>query len=77
MPLFLLDDLLRKSMTRRNVIQSDLIKFIHSVKATKFCEISTLLLTADWHYIGQKEGGDFAKFCGLLKMYDLYFFLVS
>ena len=22
----------------------------------------------DWHYIGQIYGGDFAKFCGLLKI---------
>ena len=29
-----------------------LLKFIYSEKATKFCEIFTLLF--DWHYIGQK-----------------------
>ena len=38
--------------------------------------LQNLHLIFDWHYIGQKEGGDFAKFCGLLKMYELYFFLV-
>ena len=25
----------------------------------------------DWQYIGQKIGGDFAKFCGLLRIYEL------
>ena len=27
----------------------------------------------DWQYIGQIIGGDFAKFCGLLRKYELYF----
>ena len=31
-----------------------------------------LHLTFDWHYIGQKYGGDFTKFCGLLRIYELY-----
>ena len=31
-----------------------------------------LPLTFDWHYIGQKYGEDFAKFCGLLRIYELY-----
>ena len=26
----------------------------------------------DWQYIGQIFGGDFAKFCGLLRIYELY-----
>ena len=30
------------------------------------------LLTFDWHYIGQKFGGVFSKFCGLLRIYELY-----
>ena len=25
----------------------------------------------DWHYIGQIHGGDFAKFCGLPRIYEL------
>ena len=29
-------------------------------------------LTFDWHYIGQKYGEDFANFCGLLRIYELY-----
>ena len=28
--------------------------------------------TFDWHYSGQKQGGDFARFCGLLRIYELY-----
>ena len=43
-----------------------IIKFVYSEKATKFCEISTLLLSTV-----QKLGGDFAKFCGLLRIYEL------
>ena len=31
-----------------------------------------LPLTFDWHYIGQIIGGEFAKFCGLLRIYELY-----
>ena len=27
----------------------------------------------DWHYKGQVIGGDFAKFCGLLRIYELYY----
>ena len=27
----------------------------------------------DWQYIGQIIGGDFAKYCGLLRIYQLYF----
>ena len=44
------------------------VKFIHSEKDTKFCEISTLFLS---YVCSQKLGGDFAKFCGLLKIYEL------
>ena len=47
-----------------------LLKFIYSEKATKFCEISTV----DLSYVnsnGQIYGGDFAKFCGLLRIYVL------
>ena len=46
------------------------IKFIYSEKATNFCKIPTVDLT-DWHYIGQIYGGDFAKFCGLLRISEL------
>ena len=61
---------------RKIVIQSRrifvfLIKFIYCEKATKFCEIYTnyifVLCTAS-----QIIGGDFAKFCGLLRIYELY-----
>ena len=43
---------------------------VHSEKATNSCEIST----ADLSYVvcnGQIYGGDFAKFCGLLRIYEL------
>ena len=42
------------------------VKFIYSEKATKFCEISTSDLTIT--NIGQIYGGDFEKFCGLLRI---------
>ena len=45
------------------------LKFIYSEKATKFWEISNQLF--DWQYIGQIIGGDFARFCGLLRIYEL------
>ena len=48
-----------------SVTNCELIKFIYSEKATKFCEISNLLLsvfTAD----KSKVEGDFAKFYGFL-----------
>jgi hypothetical protein len=47
------------------------VKFIYSEKATKFCEIFTNSLTGKWHYIGQIIGGDFVKFCGLLRIWTL------
>ena len=40
------------------------VKFIYFKKATKFCEIST----KDCHSAIQIYGGDFAKFCGLLRI---------
>ena len=45
------------------------LKFIYSEKATKFCEISTEDLSL--RSASQIYGGDFAKFCGLLKLYEL------
>ena len=45
----------------------DSLKFIYSENATKFCEIFTLLLTGTT----QDKGEDFAKFCGLLRIYEL------
>ena len=49
---------------------SDLM-FIYSEKTTKFFENSTV----DLSYVVTVEstaGGDFAKFCGLLRIYGLY-----
>ena len=49
-----------------------LLKFIYSEKVTKFCEISTVDLTGTTYIGGQIYGGDFANFCGLLRIYELY-----
>ena len=46
------------------------LEFISSEKTTKFFEMSTV----DLSYIcsnGQIYDGDFAKFCGLLRIYEL------
>ena len=42
------------------------MKFIHSEKVTKVCKT-----TFDCMYCSQKLGEDFAKFCGLLRIYEL------
>ena len=34
--------------------------------------LRNLLRRFDWHYIGQIYDGDFAKFCGLLRIYELW-----
>ena len=44
------------------------VNFIYPEKATKFCEISTIL-RFDWHYIGQIYGGDFASTWSFLIFY--------
>ena len=41
---------------------------MYSEKATQLCEISTLLLSV---CTVDKSSGDFAKFCGLLRIYEL------
>ena len=46
-----------------------LVKFIYSEKATKFCEIFTLLLS---YVVLVKKGEYFAKFCGVLRIYELH-----
>ena len=46
------------------------VKFIYSDKATNFFQ--NLHRRFDWHYIGQMYGGDFAKFCALLRIYEIY-----
>ena len=43
------------------------LKFTYSEKATNFYEISTVVCSNGQIYIG-----DFAKFCGLLRIYELY-----
>ena len=44
-----------------------ILKIIYSEKVTKFCEIFTF----DYSTYSQKIGEDFAKFCGLLRIYEL------
>ena len=46
-----------------------IIKFIYSEKATKI--LRNLPLTFDYSTYGQKLEEDFAKFCGLLRIYEL------
>ena len=46
-----------------------MLKFIYVEKATKF--LRNLPLNFDYSTYGQKLGEDFAKFCGLLRIYEL------
>ena len=46
------------------------VEEVRNSKVHMFCEISTLDLTGT-KYIGQIYCGDFAKFCGLLRIYEL------
>ena len=46
-------------------ISACFVKFIYSEEATNFCEISTVDLSCS---NSQIYGGDFAKFCGLLRI---------
>ena len=48
-----------------------LVKFIYPEKATKVCQIFTLLLSVRM-YCRLKKGRDFTKFCVLLRIYELY-----
>ena len=50
------------------------VKFIYSEKATKFCEIFTLILTT-LHTYSQKQGEDFAKFCAFAEYMNFIFFV--
>ena len=47
----------------------NMLKFIYSEKATKM--LRNLPLTFDYSTYDQKLGEDFAKFCGLLRIYEL------
>ena len=47
------------------------VKFIYSEKATKFYKISIVDLSYVLTTNGQVYSGDFAKFCGLLRIYEL------
>ena len=50
-------------------MESNMVKFMYSEKATKI--LRNLPLTFDYSTYGQKLGEDFAKFCGLLRIYEL------
>ena len=50
---------------------AQVVKFVFYKKATKCCKISTLLLSVCT--VDKSKGGDFAKFCGFLRIYELYF----
>ena len=72
---FVASDCMTKSMLFSRFIKKPLfdekssqvlLKFIYCEKATNFCEIFPLLLTTVYT--------DFTKFCGLLRIYELYFF---
>ena len=47
------------------------VKFIYSEKVKIFCEISTVVGLSYVCSNGQIYGGDFAKFFGLLRIYEL------
>ena len=47
------------------------LKFIYSEKATKLCKISTVDLSYVVHK-SQIYGEDFPKFCGLLRIHEIY-----
>ena len=53
-------------------------KTLSSFKVHKFWEGHKILWnlhhTFYWHYIGQIYGGNFSKFCGLLRIYDLHLY---
>ena len=49
-----------------------LLEFIYFEKATKFCEISTVVLSSHLCSNGQIYFGDLAKFSGLLRIYERY-----
>ena len=48
-----------------NQCKMNYVKFLYSEMATKFCEISTLLLSLCT--VDKNKVEDFAKFCGLLR----------
>ena len=49
--------------------------FIYSENATKYCETSTLLL---FYVVPVKSKVEiFAKFCGLLRIYELYHYFLD
>ena len=55
--------------SKTDKIWNTLYEKLYSEKATKFCEISTVDLS---YVVPVKFTVDFAKFCGLLRIYELY-----
>ena len=57
------------------IVRSSFFKVSISGKVHIFSEghkiLRNLHLTFDWHYIGQNQGGHFAKFSGLIRIYEL------
>ena len=53
---------------------SNILKFIYSEKTTKI--LRNLPLTFDYSTYNQKLGEDFTKFCGLLRIYELYLYSI-
>ena len=49
------------------------LKFIYSEKATKFCEVSTLLLS---YAVPVKSKVDISQYCGLLRIHELYILVI-
>ena len=60
------DDIIRELVTKQVIL-----KFIYSEKATKFCEISTLLLSV-CTVIDKSKVEISQNFCDLLRIYELY-----
>ena len=61
---------------KMSFIESLTVSFRWNIKVHVFWEghkiLRNLCQLFDWQYIGQIIGGDFAKFCGLLRIYELY-----
>ena len=58
---------------RKKSVANFSLKFIDSEKATKFSKISTLLLS---YVVPVKSKVEIAKFCGLLRIYELDIFCI-
>ena len=58
-------------LTQALLYSLQLLKFIYLIwEGNKI--LRNLHCRFDWHYTGQICGGDFTKFCGLLRIHELY-----